>query len=461
MFVYNLIFAIFFIGSDGLKHANLKVILCMISCVLLAVMLTGCAIIPADISELESPPKLTNEQQAIENALESKVGDKFTLKYPLEGDYRSAFVLKDINNDGTQEAFAFYSPSNGNAGPHIAFLDKVKGKWKDISDIGSEGNEIDSIAFGDFNGDGVDEIAVGWRSFNTTDLTLMVYSLIGNSFVKTNLGSFTEMQMLDMDGDGNPDILLIKLFSDEKVATARLISYRGGKLGVVAQAPLDSTVTSYAGVYTTKLDAHTNGVLIDGYKSTHSMVTELVYYKDGKLISPFYSQATHTVSLTMRPMTYQCLDIENNGVFEIPMPVSLPYVPDKANDNKNWLVNWSVFDGKNGITPKLSCIMNYAENYYFIYPKKWGNQVTVNKQAGNNSWNFCEWDSNSNSYGRTLFSIYVYSDDVWNNMTNKDSLYEIVEKNGTVYSATIPQPEKADPLCISIQEIIDNFHLID
>jgi hypothetical protein len=444
-----------------LKRSNLKVVLCMIFCVLSAALISGCAIIPADISELESPPKLTSEQQAIENALESKIGNnKFTLKYPLEGDYRSAFVLKDIDNDGTPEALACYSPSNGNAGPHIAFLDKINGKWKDISDIGSEGNEIDSIAFGDFDGDGVDQIAVGWRSFNSTDLTLMVYKKSGDGFTKTNLGSFTEMQTLDMDNDGNPDILLMKLNSDEKIATAQLISYRGGKLAVVAQAPLDSTVTSYAGVYVTQLDEHTKGVLIDGYKSAHSMVTELIYYKEGKLISPFYKQATHTVTLTMRPVTYQCLDINHDNVFEIPMPVSLPYVPDKANDNKNWLVRWSVFDGKSGLVPKLSCVMNYTENYYFIYPKNWGTKVTVDKHAGDNSWDFCEWNSKSHSYGNILFTIKVYSDNDWNSITNKDSLYKLAEKNGVVYAALLPQQERVDPLCIGIDDITKDFQLL-
>ncbi len=446
-----------------MKHVNLRVALCVVFSVLTAVTISGCAIIPADITQLESPPKLTGEQQAIENALESKVGNKFTLKYPLEGDYRSAFVLKDIDGDGTTEAFACYSPSNGTAGPHIAFLGKVKGKWEDISDIDSGGTEIDCIAFGDFEGNGTDDIAVGWRTFNNTDLTLIVYHKKGNSFVETNLGSFTEMKTLDLDGNGNTDIFTIKLNSDEKIATASMISYRNGKLGVVAQAPLDSTVTSYAGVYEYDTSTYptTRGVLIDGYKSSHSMITELVYYKNGKLVAPFYNKNSHTVSLTMRPVTYQSMDIDQDGVVEIPMPVSLPYVPDKADDNKNWLVNWSVFDGKNGVVTKESCIMNYAENYYFIYPKIWGSSVTVNKHNGNTSWDFCEWDKVNKCYGRTLFSIIVYSDSVWSSMTDKSSLYKLAEKNGVVYAALIPTQQKGNPLNLSLDDIKSGFNLLN
>lgn len=425
-------------------------------------MLSGCAVIPADISELESPPKLTKEQQAIESALENKVGNKLTLKYPLDGDYRSAFILRDIDHDGTTEAFACYSPSNGAAGPHISFLGKVNGKWKVISDIDSGGSEIDCISFGDFNGDGTDEIAVGWRSFNSTDMNLLVYSESSKGgFVKANLGSFTEIKTLDMTQDGKPDILLLKLDSDEKLAAARLISYRDGKLEQVAQAPLDSTVSGYAGVFVTKLDNNSNGILVDGYKSSHnSMITELVYYKDGKLLTPFFDKNEHTVLQTLRSSSFECLDIDNDGSFEIPMPISLPYVPDKKNDNQNWLINWSVFSTKKGLTQKIASVVNYSENYYFIYPKKWDYKVTVNK-INDNNWQFCVWDYGKLTYGKSLFSIQVYSEDAFSSIPNKSNLFTLSEKSGTVYTVELPQQQTDKNLSLSLDEIRKDFKLFN
>lgn len=446
-----------------MKRGNSKKILfCIVTAVLLSFVFSGCAVIPADISELERPPKLTGEQQAIENALESKVGNKFTLKYPLNGDYRSAFVLKDLNHDGNNEALAFYSPSNGTAGPHIALLNKSGGKWKFETDIGSDGSEIDCIAFGDFEGKGSEDLAVGWRSFNSTDLTLMVYSKKSdNSYAKTNLGSFTKIKTLDMDGDKKPDILLLKLDSNEKLASARLISYKNGKLSEIARAPLDSTVTSYAGVYETKVDSKTSGVMIDGYRSSDNMITELIYYKDGKLVAPFYDYYSHTVSVTRRSAAYESTDINGDGVVEVPLLESLPSVSDSKNDNKVWLVKWSAFDGNYGLSQKLECIMNYSEDYYFIYPKKWGTNVTVNRQAGDGSWQFCEWDSDKNIYGKILFTIRVYKENEWSTMPDKDNLYRLSEKNGTAYVAMMPQQAVNDSLGISIDEIRKDFMLLN
>lgn len=67
--------------------------------------LTGCQ---ATIENLLTAPKLTQEQSEINQALINSSGSSIKLKYPRGGEYRSAFVLQDIDSDGTQEALVFY-----------------------------------------------------------------------------------------------------------------------------------------------------------------------------------------------------------------------------------------------------------------------------------------------------------------------------------------------------------------
>lgn len=439
----------------------------MLVSLLTVLILSSCAFIPTDISELESPPKLTAEQQAIEKALEASVTGKLTLRYPLEGKYRGAFVPKVLDNN---EALAFYSSDS--KGPQIAVLDKMGNNWKVINNISSEGNEIDSLEFGDFNGDGHKDIAVGWRSYTSTDLTLMVYMRSGSSFYKVPFNTFTKMVTLDMNGDGKMDILTLKLDSDVTQAKARLISYKNGRLAEVSNSPLDSTVTRYSGVYTTKLGKNKNVVLIDGYKSTNKMITEIVYYKNGKLNSPLYSREKQTVNSTMRFDTkYKCTDINNDGITDIPMMRELPTELNKSSTNQNWLVRWSDFTGSNVLTLKVQTIMNYAQNYYLKYPAKWESidnnkiitfNVTVSSRADDDSvWNICKWDAAKKAYGKVFFTIYVKSEDDWSNITDKSNYFELAEKNGTVYLAQIPEQAADDPLALSASEIKHCFNLIN
>jgi hypothetical protein len=191
------------------------------------------------------------------------------------------------------------------------------------------------------------------------------------------------------------------------------------------------------------------------------MITELVYYKGGKLITPFYNKITHTVISTLRSASFQCCDINQDGIVEIPIPDLFPLPSENQNGNTIQLVHWSVFDGVNGLTPKLSAVMNYTEDYYFIYPDKWNHNVTINNSAGDNSWTFCEWDSKKGSYGKVLFSINVYNESDWNSLSSPNSLVKLSDKNGTVYAAEIPVQPDTDSFNLSITDIKKDFNLLN
>lgn len=425
------------------------------------ISLAGCEFVPTDVSELMSPPKLTAEQQKIEQALEKAVGGKLSLKYPITGEYRSAFIMHDFDNDGNNEALAFYSTANGNGGTHIAVLKKIKSGWISVGDISGDGTDIDSIEFGDFTGSGSDDLAVCWRSFNSTDMTLCVYSNICRKRKKVGLGIINLMKKIDMDGDGRPDLLVLRLNTDESKAYARLFSYRGGVFGEVAQAPLDGTVTGYSGLYLTKIPGQTGeGVLIDGNKGDHSMVTELVYFKDNRLITPFYNPSDGTAAITFRSQPYPSMDINNDGIVDIPIPEQLP-AADKNGKNV-YLCRWSDFDGNSGLVPKLYCAMNYSENYYFEFPQKWlSENVTIRQDGSGSAWDFVEWDASKKQYGTGLFKISVMDDTAWDSMAAKLGLYKLAEKNGFVYSLEIKAQNTADPLVLSIDEIKKAFFLLN
>ena len=77
---------------------------------LLALLLTSCSGVSLRVDELLSPPRLTAEQSAIYDAIETAVGtNSFTLKYPRRGDYLSACVLTELDRDGTDEACLLYT----------------------------------------------------------------------------------------------------------------------------------------------------------------------------------------------------------------------------------------------------------------------------------------------------------------------------------------------------------------
>ena len=89
--------------------------------------MTGCSALNFSVEGLINAPKLTSEQSEIHQALIESVGSNITLKYPKNGEYRSAYVIANIDDEPTDEAMVFYEyTSNGSEedGLRVNILDK-------------------------------------------------------------------------------------------------------------------------------------------------------------------------------------------------------------------------------------------------------------------------------------------------------------------------------------------------
>lgn len=61
---------------------------------------------------------------------------------------------------------------------------QTDGQWASVSDIAGMSTDIDSVDFGDLDGDGNLEIFTGWDIYNNRDRQLVMYSLRTGEFVE-------------------------------------------------------------------------------------------------------------------------------------------------------------------------------------------------------------------------------------------------------------------------------------
>ena len=144
---------------------------------LVLLLLTSCSGVSLRVDELLSPPRLTAEQSAIYDAIETAVGtDSFKLKYPRRGDYLSACVLTDLDRDGTDEAIAFYELTvNGVTSAWMSILVQKDGIWKSRQELPGEGAEIDFIDFAPVDRADHNNIIVGWIVAGQESMLCKVY----------------------------------------------------------------------------------------------------------------------------------------------------------------------------------------------------------------------------------------------------------------------------------------------
>ena len=116
--------------------------LCMAFCLLL----TGCSIPMQEekvqVEELLRAPRLAGDYGALQTALNDWLGESAQLKYPLQGDLLSPFVLQDFDGDGEQDAAVFYTTAL-TSNVCVAFLRKNSGgAWQVSQTVEGLGQEL-------------------------------------------------------------------------------------------------------------------------------------------------------------------------------------------------------------------------------------------------------------------------------------------------------------------------------
>ena len=115
----------------------------LVLCTLLCFVLCSCqTVLPANekaqVEELLRAPKLSGDYGALQTALNDWLGESAQLKYPLQGDLLSPFVLQDFDGDGEQDAAVFYTTAL-TSNVCVAFLRKNRGCLAGEPDRGGPG----------------------------------------------------------------------------------------------------------------------------------------------------------------------------------------------------------------------------------------------------------------------------------------------------------------------------------
>ena len=433
----------------------------------MTVLLTGCNITGVDPQNLVRPPLPTGEREKIHQVLEAETGRDYKLKYPQRGEYRSAIIMHDMDGDGSSEAIALYQPSDGD-GVTVMFIGETGDTWKKIGSVTKTDVQIDQICFGDVNSDGTDEAIVGWGNAlnNTNEIT--VYSCSGGELLEiATEQAYTEMVVMDFDGDGFEEIFTASLTNPNQQATARLFRISKNAVETMGTADMDATVTRYISVTAGLTNEDQYGVVLDGAKTSGSAatyVTELIYWdeENNRLQNPFYDPNSFSANYMMRYTSVVSTDINDDGVIEIPIVNTLPGYTVPAPDETCYVTNWHRYDSdENILERKMSMVINSREGYWFLMPETWRDKVTVRSDFDARTMTFYEWipaseESQSGALGSALLKIQVFTNAEW--ASAGESFEKLAEKDNLVYAVSIPQPE--NDLSLRLKDISNSFELM-
>lgn len=423
----------------------------------LAFTLCGCSIFTSDTAELLSPPGLSGDFYPISQAIKADAGSNYTLQYPTRGDYRSAVILKDVNGDGTTEAFAFYSTTDGETiTMNMNVVRYVDEEWKSISVQKIVAGGVDKIDFCDLNNDGIEEIIVGWAVYGSSETQLGVYSIGLNSSTQRMLQKYTHYMVCDLDANAQNEILLIKAFASEQSNSASLVALSDEGITEVSTCQLDSTVTSISEPVLSTLSNGKQAVYLDEIKGVGA-ITEVLMVEKGELVNPLYDPVTKETNATLRSINFLTTDINSDGVLEIPVQQNVPSVTISQVTEKLYLTNWASFNGEKLVT-QMTAMINTADGYYYVVPTKWVGKIAILKDTENGIREIYTYDEESMTVGENLIIFRTVKTEEWQR-GDYDTAYfaEIGSWNGKtvichLYDGAVLQS-------MTYEDVIENFNV--
>lgn len=357
----------------------------------------------ASIDSLIRPPKIDGVNRDIQTAFELAVGDKYVLKSPLSGEYRTSFIRTDIDGDKYDEVVVFYCKTDAVDVIRMNILDEYEGVWESVADLESAYNDVYQISFANVDKDICKELIVCWRNFET-DISskLCVYKITDNSdnYIETIFSkNYSEFLICDVNSDKSTDIVLF-----EKTNTGSITEIKGdyytfsdGIPTINGEFTVDPAIASI-GEVCSDIDPVTKNmrIYIDGYKSDSGISTDAVIWNSEKnyFQKLNLSDSESLTSLTSRSININCSDINGDKIVDIPLEEFIPESVVLTADSTEETVRQSVIKWCEFVDGELDVlyyeILNPKYSYSIkVIPENYGN-FTVRNDTVNGTMTFYE-----------------------------------------------------------------------
>ena len=347
-----------------------------LACVLLCLLLAGCSM-PGEqvqVEELLRAPKLSGDYGDVQTALNDWLGESAQLKYPMQGDLLSPFLLQDLDGDGRQDAAVLYTTAQS-SNVCIAILQKDDADiWHVRQNVEGLADTVESVGLAQLQPGDATQLVVGYTAAQG-DHYLAVYSYTDGVLSTILEQQYQQYLVEDITGGGNQDLILMSTLEDGGVQIELLTVDKEGSFQQVAVMGLSAN--RFAGCASVAAGVGADGrhyLVLDGWTgiSGNNLASVLLRFdEDTQQMVPadqistqeLYNESLRNVS------TLVSRDLDGDGTVEIPTQ------PDEAgllNMSQSRRMDFIVWMDYTSPDPKKSFgLLDEETNCYIELPMEW------------------------------------------------------------------------------------------
>ena len=347
-----------------------------LACVLLCLLLAGCSM-PGEqvqVEELLRAPKLSGDYGDVQTALTDWLGESAQLKYPMQGDLLSPFLLQDLDGDGRQDAAVLYTTAQS-SNVCIAILQKDDADiWHVRQNVEGLADTVESVGLAQLQPGDATQLVVGYTAAQG-DQYLAVYSYTDGVLSTILEQQYQQYLVEDITGGGNQDLILMSTLEDGGVQIELLTVDKEGSFQQVAVMGLSAN--RFAGCASVAAGVGADGrhyLVLDGWTgiSGNNLASVLLRFdEDTQQMVPadqISTEKLYTASLRNVPSLVS-QDLDGDGIVEIPTQ------PDEAgllNMSQSRRMDFIVWMDYTSPHPEKSFgLLDEETNCYIELPMEW------------------------------------------------------------------------------------------
>ena len=347
-----------------------------LACVLLCLLLAGCSM-PGEqvqVEELLRAPKLSGNYGDVQTALNDWLGESAQLKYPMQGDLLSPFLLQDLDGDGRQDAAVLYTTAQS-SNVCIAILQKDDADiWHVRQNVEGLADTVESVGLAQLQPGDATQLVVGYTAAQG-DHYLAVYSYTDGVLSTILEQQYQQYLVEDITGGGNQDLILMSTLEDGGVQIELLTVDKEGSFQQVAVMGLSAN--RFAGCASVAAGVGADGrhyLVLDGWTgiSGNNLASVLLRFdEDTQQMVPadqISTEKLYTASLRNVPSLVS-QDLDGDGIVEIPTQ------PDEAgllNMSQSRRMDFIVWMDYTSPHPEKSFgLLDEETNCYIELPMEW------------------------------------------------------------------------------------------
>ena len=345
-------------------------------CTLLCLCLAGCSM-PGEqvqVEELLRAPKLSGDYGDVQTALNDWLGESAQLKYPMQGDLLSPFLIHDLDGDGQQDAAVLYTTAQS-SNVCVAILQKGRdGMWQVRQNAEGLADTVDSVGLAQLQPGDASQLVVGYVAAQG-DHYLAVYSYTDGELSTILEQQYQQYLVEDITGGGSQDLILMSTLEDGGVQIELLTVDKEGSFQQVAVMGLSAD--RFSGCASVAAGVGADGkhyLVLDGWTgiSGNNLASVLLYFdEETQQMVPadqISTEKLYTASLRNVPSLVS-QDLDGDGIVEIPTQPDEAGLLNMSQSRRMDFIVWMDYTSPN--PEKSFGLLDEETNCYIELPMEW------------------------------------------------------------------------------------------